>query len=306
MHKLIGVHTAIVTPFDENFKVNEEVLRQHIAFQLKMKVDGLIILGTTGETPTLTAYEKQKIIEIAIDENNKNKNKAFLSIGTGCYSTAATIENTKKAEDKGADAALVVTPYYNKPTQEGLYRHFKAVAEAVTIPIIIYNIAGRTGQNLQTETLKRLSEIENIVGVKEASGNILQMMDVYAHISENRPDFCLLCGDDALTLPAMTIGATGVISVVSNLVPALVVELIRRIRSYDLQGAKELHYQLLPLFKGAFLETNPIPIKYAMNMLGMNVGGCRLPLCEMSEANVEALTSIVMQYKCEKQNVCIV
>jgi 4-hydroxy-tetrahydrodipicolinate synthase len=297
MNKIKGVHTALVTPFDTNSELNEEVLRQNIRFQLDHGIDGLVILGTTGETPTLTHAEKQKITEISIDENNKHDNKAFLTIGTGCYSTTATIENTKKAKINGADAALVVTPYYNKPTQEGLYRHFKTVAEAVDIPIIIYNIAGRTGQNIQTDTLKRLSCIENIIGVKEASGNILQMMDVYHQICKTRQDFCLLSGDDALTLPAMTLGAQGVISVVSNLVPGQVLELTRYLEVGDWNAAKELHYKLLTLFKGAFLETNPIPIKFAMNAWGMNVGNCRLPLCEMSESNEAELKRILTHYQ---------
>lgn len=295
MHKIQGVHTALVTPFDRDGKLNEEVLRQNIRFQLEANVDGIVILGTTGETPTLTSDEKLRIIEIAVKEN---QSRSVLTVGTGCYSTEQTIENTKQAKENGADAALIVTPYYNKPTQEGLYRHFKKVAGAVDIPIIIYNIAGRTGVNLQTETLKRLSDIPNIIGVKEASGNILQMMDVYQSIAEHREDFCLLSGDDALTLPAMSIGAHGVISVVSNLVPGLVKELTTYLSSGNFKAARELHYRLLPLIKGAFIETNPIPIKALMNSFGMNVGSCREPLSDLSAENQAELQKIISSFEC--------
>lgn len=294
MYKFQGVHTALVTPFDSDGNLNEEVLRQNIRFQLKNHVDGLVILGTTAEAPTLTTSEKQRITEISFEENKK---ASVLTIGTGCYSTAKTIENTKLAEDNGADAALIVTPYYNKPTQEGLFLHFKAVAEAVNIPIIVYNIAGRTGQNMMTDTLQRLSDIPNIVGVKEASGNIMQMMDVYDRIAINRPDFSLLSGDDALTLPAMAIGAHGVISVVSNLVPDLIKCLTNYLSEGDFESARELHYRLQPLLKGAFIETNPIPIKALMNLFGMDVGLCRLPLCNLTEENNLALKNILNKYQ---------
>lgn len=294
MRKIEGVHTALVTPFDTNGNLNEEVLRQNIRFQLKGNIDGIVILGTTGEAPTLTDTEKQRICKISFEENQK---KSILTVGTGSYSTIETIENTKLAESNGADAALIVTPYYNKPTQKGMFLHFKAVAEAVNIPIIVYNIAGRTGQNMSTDTLQLLSDIPNIVGVKEASGNISQMMEVYDRIVTKRPDFSLLSGDDGLTLPAMSIGAHGVISVVSNLVPELIKSLTTFLQMQDYESARKLHYSLQPLFKGAFIETNPIPIKAAMNQFGMNVGSCRLPLCDLTDDNKQALKEILEQYQ---------
>lgn len=296
MHKITGVHTALVTPFDEGGLLNESVLREQIRYQLENDIDGLVVLGTTGEAPTLNKKEKETIIKIAIDENKKATKSALLTVGTGSYSTAETIENTAQAKNMGADCALIVTPYYNKPTQKGLYQHFKAIADAVDLPIIVYNIAARTGQNLTTETLKSLSEIKNIMGVKEASGSLNQMMDVYQSIVMEREDFCLLSGDDALTLPAMAIGAHGVISVVSNLVPQLIKKLTNYLTVGDFEAARKLHNELLPLFKAAFIETNPIPIKVAMNHLGMNVGPCRLPLSELVEENEAVLKRVLENY----------
>lgn len=294
MRKFQGAHTALITPFCEDGSLNEPSLRQNIRFQLDSGIDGLVILGTTGETPTLTADEKLRVIEIAMDEN-RNK-KTFLTIGTGSYSTAETMKQTKFAESLNADCALIVTPYYNKPTQEGLFQHFQAVAKSVDIPILVYNIAGRTGQNLTTATLKRLSAIENIIGVKEASGNVLQMMDVYADIIDQRPDFCLISGDDALTLPLMAIGGCGVISVLSNLLPSLIKQLTNYLQQEEFVMARKLHYQLLPLIKAIFIETNPMPIKAAMNYAGMQAGPCRLPLCDLLEENKKQLKTILEEF----------
>ncbi len=296
MHKITGVHTALVTPFDEKGLLNESFLKQQIRFQLENDIDGLVVLGTTGETPTLKKEEKESIIKIAVDENRKALKPAILTVGTGSYSTEETIKNTAQAKNLGADCALIVTPYYNKPTQKGLYQHFKAVADACDIPIIVYNIAGRTGQNLSTETLKNLSEIKNIIGVKEASGSLTQMMDVYQSIVMQREDFCLLSGDDALTLASMAIGAHGVISVVSNLIPGLIKKMTNLLTIGNFEAARKLHYELLPLFKAAFIETNPIPIKFAMNHLGMNVGSCRLPLTELEPENEIILKGVLANY----------
>ena len=296
MHKITGVHTALVTPFDKNGFLNENVLRQQIRFQLENDIDGLVVLGTTGETPTLKNQEKERIIKIAVDENRKALKQALVTVGTGSYSTEETIKNTTYAKNLGADCALIVTPYYNKPTQKGLYQHFKAVADACDIPIIVYNIVGRTGQNLSTETLRNLSEIKNIIGVKEASGSLAQMMEVYQSIVMQRDDFCLLSGDDGLTLPAMAIGAHGVISVVSNLIPGLIKKMTNLLTIGDFESARKLHYELLPLFKAAFIETNPVPIKVAMNHHGMNVGPCRLPLSELEPENEAILKSVLEGY----------
>lgn len=285
-----GAYTAIVTPFNENGELDEEGLRLNIRYQIKNGVDGIAALGTTGEAPTLSEQEKEKIICIASEET---KGKIKLMVGTGSYSTQQTIENTKKAKKFGAEIVLIVIPYYNKPTQEGLYKHFKAVAEAVDIPIMVYNIQGRTGQNLQTETLKRLANIPNIIGVKEASGNILQMMEVIEAIHNQQPEFSVMSGDDALTLPLMTLGGHGIISVVSNLLPYQVKALVTALQEKEYEKARQIHYNLLPLFRNAFIETNPIPIKAAMKMKGMAAGSCRLPLCDLMPENLAKLANSV-------------
>lgn len=286
---LKGLYTAVVTPFTGNEELNEEGFRHNLRFQVA-HVDGILVLGTTGETPTLTEKEKEIIIRIATDEI---KSKVPLMIGTGSYSTKQTIENTAKAKALGADIALIVTPYYNKPTQEGLYRHFKEVSSAVDLPICIYNIQGRTGQNIQTETLKRISDLPNVIGVKESSGNIVQMSDVIETIGRHRADFSIMCGDDAFTLPLIALGGHGAISVVSNLVPRPISDLIKAVLHRDMTKAQELHYALMPIFKSAFIETNPIAIKAAMEMCGMAAGPCRLPLCELLADNAKKLKQVI-------------
>jgi len=200
---------------------------------------------------------------------------------------------TKEASEIGVDGALIVAPYYNKPTQEGLYRHFKAIAESVDLPIILYNIPGRTGVNIDVLTEARLLEIDNIVSIKEASGNMQQIMDI---ISMTKNDKTILSGDDNLTLPIMACGGKGVISVVSNLLPKQVCDLVNNILEGNLSKAREIHYNLMPIFKAAFLETNPIPIKTAMNLVGLPAGPCRPPLCEMSQQNLDKLKSVIKRY----------
>lgn len=284
-----GVYTAIITPFLNDGSFDEEGFLSLLEEQIKAKVTGIVVLGTTGEAPTLSPQEKKRIITLA---RNALKSNTQLIVGTGSYSTSRTIEETKRAEELGADAALIVTPYYNKPTQEGLFLHYQAVAGQTRLPIIIYNIQGRTGQNLLTSTLKRLSEIQNIVAIKESSGNILQMMEVIETVVAARPDFKVLSGDDVLTLPLMSIGGHGIVSVVSNLVPALVLNLYQLCLAGDWKGAQNLHYQLLPLFRGAFIETNPIPIKTLMHFEGKPSGPCRLPLCPLTQENEKKLRHI--------------
>lgn len=288
--KLEGLFTAVVTPFNEQDQLDQEGLRRNLHFQLQHGVQGIVILGTTGEAPTLTPQEKEKIIEIAVEEV---KGKAFLMVGTGSYSTEQTIVSTRQAQEMGADAALIVTPYYNKPTQEGLYRHFSAICEAVSFPLCIYNIQGRTGQNLQTETLQRLAAFPSILGVKEASGNMMQINEVLANIAKVYSRFRLLSGDDALTLPIMALGGHGIISVVSNLIPGPIKAFIQTAQAGDFAKAREWHYQLLPLFKAAFIETNPIPIKAAMQLCGMAAGRCRLPLCDLAQTHLQTLIDVI-------------
>lgn len=287
-----GAITAIVTPFKENGDLDEQSLRNLVEFQIKNKIDGILPCGTTGESPTLDYEEHHKVIEIVIDAA---KGKVPVIAGTGSNSTREAIEMTKKAAEAGADASLQVCPYYNKPTQEGLYRHFSAIAKAVDIPIIIYNIQGRTGVNMETSTLARLAkEHSNIVGVKEASGNVAQMMEVINELPKN---FTVLSGDDNLTLPLMALGGKGVISVASNIVPKEMHELTEYALNGNFEKANQLHYKLLPLFKGIFIETNPIPIKAALAMKGMIKESYRLPMCEMKAENKEKLRKILVDLK---------
>lgn len=285
-----GLYTAIITPFGPQGNLDEEGLRENLTFQLEGKVDGIVVLGTTGETPTLTHEEQERVIDIALEEV---KGKALLMVGTGSYSTKQTIAMTRFAQEKKADAALIVTPYYNKPTQEGIFKHFSAICEAVSLPICLYNIQGRTAQNIQTETLERLISLPSIKGVKEASGNIIQMTEVLEKIKQQRPDFSVLSGDDILTFPLMALGGDGVISVVSNLIPHPMHQFIQAALEEKWTLAREWHYQLLPLFRAIFLETNPIPIKKAMELWGMAAGSCRLPLCDLSNGNAEKLQQVL-------------
>jgi len=285
-----GLYTAVVTPFDAEGKLDREGLRLNLRYQLLHEVDGVVVLGTTGEDPTLNLHEKQAIIEIAVEEL---KGKATVIVGTGTYSTETTIAATQRALDMGADAALIVTPYYNRPTQEGLFKHFSAICKAVSLPICLYNIQGRTGQNLQTETLRRLIDLPSIIGVKEASGNILQMTDVIEMAREYRPDFSILSGDDAFTLPLVALGGQGIISVAGNLIPGPMKALVQAALAGDFETARDWHYKLLPFLKSNFIETNPIPIKAAMHLSGMPSGSCRLPLCDLTPSHLEAIKQII-------------
>lgn len=287
--RLNGLYTALITPFNSEGKLDKDGLKENLQYQLRHNVDGIVILGTTGEDPTLTPHERRDIIEIALDQI---EGKATLIVGTGSYSTAQTIEATKNAKAMGADAALIVTPYYNKPTQEGLFRHFSAICEAVSFPICIYNIQGRTGQNLETETLQKIMQLPSIIGIKEASGNIMQISDVIAS-TRKIPHFSVLSGDDALTLPLVALGGHGIISVASNLLPGPMRKLVHAALQGDFATAREWHHKLLPFFRATFIETNPIPIKTAMQLSGMAAGLCRLPLCEMSSTHLDQIKNII-------------
>lgn len=291
-----GTYTAMVTPFrGENAdEVDYSGFRKNIKFQLDSKVEGIVPLGTTGESPTLTHEEKTRIIELAVREA---KGKAVVLVGTGSYSTKQTVEATKQAKELGADAALIVTPYYNKPTNEGIYRHFKAVSDSADIPVVVYNIQGRTGKNIEMPTLKKIAGLRNIAAVKEASGNVSQIMDVISDICDVKKDFSVMSGDDALTFPLMALGGKGVVSVVANIVPAEVKQMVDSAAAGDYKKAREIHYRLMPLFKNAFIETNPIPIKEAMEMMGMPAGKCRLPLCELMPDNRKKLEETLRQLR---------
>lgn len=288
--KLETLYTVVITPFDKGGKLDQEGLRKNLRRQLKHGIKGIVVLGTTGEAPTLSSKEKRSIIEIAAEEV---KGKAQLMVGTGSYSTEHTIEATREAQELGADGALIICPYYNKPTQEGLYRHFSAICDALSFPICIYNHQGRTGQNLETATLHRLLACPSIIGVKESSGSIMQFNEVLEMVGKHHPHVKVLSGDDALTLPLMAMGGYGVFSVASNLAPEPVRKLVQAASSGDFVQARAWHYQLLPFFKGTFIETNPIPIKAAMQLCGMPSGGCRLPLCDLTPASSQKLEQVI-------------
>ena len=286
MMNLRGAITALVTPMNGDGTVNYEGYRSLIRFQLEKGIDGLVPLGTTGETPTLTREEQDELIRIAVEEAG---GKVPLIVGVGTNATATTIANARRATELGADGLLVVTPYYNKPTNEGIVRHFEAVAASVDTPILVYNIVGRTGKNIDLATMQRLAAIKTVIGVKEASGDMAQIADIIQTIvrprrGSDRP-FAVLSGDDAWTLPLCAMGGDGVVSVVSNLVPDRMVALAKAALEGDMDRARDIHYGLLPLFKGAFIETNPVPIKQAMAWAGLPAGPCRLPLCELEEAS---------------------
>ncbi len=285
-----GSIVALVTPF-KNGKVDEQKLRALIDFQIKNGTSGIVPCGTTGESATLNFDEHESVIQATIEEVKK---RVPVIAGTGSNSTQEAIMLTKQAASAGADASLQVSPYYNRPTQKGLYEHFKAIAQSVKIPIILYNIAGRTGVNIEPETIAKLAQdCKNIVAVKEASGSLDQMSRIKQLCPEN---FDLISGDDGLTLPVLSIGGTGIISVVANIVPKDVADLVSAFEKGDLKKARESHYKLLPLIKAVFLETNPIPVKTAMGLLGMCEPDLRLPMCSMSVDNLEKLKKALKDY----------
>ncbi|MBU0468395.1 MAG: 4-hydroxy-tetrahydrodipicolinate synthase [Candidatus Omnitrophica bacterium] len=285
-----GSIVAIITPFTET-GVNEDKLKELVEFQIKNGTNGIVPCGTTGESPTLTTEEHDRVIEVCIEAANK---RVPVIAGTGSNSTAEAIHLTQHAAKAGADAALVVTPYYNKPTQKGLYLHFKAVAESVDIPIILYNIEGRCARNIETETVAKLAkDCKNIIGVKEASGNLEQVAAVRKACGDS---FIILSGDDALTLPMMELGGVGVISVVANIAPADVVKMIAAYNSGDKDKAYKINEKLLPLVKAMFVETNPSPVKAAAEFMGICSGKTRLPLCELEPENLEKVRSALKDY----------
>ncbi len=284
-----GAIVAIVTPF-KNGKVDEESLRRLIEEQIEAGTDGIVPCGTTGESTTLSHEEHDRVIEITIEAARK---RVPVIAGTGSNSTAEALRLTRHAWEAGADGALMVCPYYNRPTQEGLYLHYRAVAEAVPIPILVYNIPGRTGTNCLPETLARLAEIRNIVGVKEASGSLKQMSDV---IRLCGPDFAVLSGDDLFTLPLLALGGRGVISVISNVAPQEMAGMVDAFAAGDLERARSLHYRMAPLIDALFIETNPGPVKTALAMMGKIDEEMRLPLCPISEKSRTALKGVLQEY----------
>ncbi|MGI5055856.1 4-hydroxy-tetrahydrodipicolinate synthase [Treponema socranskii] len=286
MIRLRGAFTAMITPMKEDGSIDYDGYRKLLRFQMEAGIDGLVPLGTTGETPTLDEDEEQRIIDVVMEEvrafEKERDVKVPVVLGAGSNNTRDAVRYTERAKKAGADAALVVTPYYNKPSSEGIFRHFEAVSR-VGIPILVYNIAGRTGKNIDTPTLSRIADLPNIAGVKEASGSISQMTDVIDTIKPKHPDFAVLSGDDAMTLPLIACGGDGVVSVVSNAAPAFVSEMVKAALSGDYEAARKIHYRLLPFFKAAFVDGNPTSIKYAMRVKGLPSGSVRLPLVDVHD-----------------------
>jgi 4-hydroxy-tetrahydrodipicolinate synthase len=282
-----GTGTAMITPFKSDGSVDEKALRRFVDFQIDGHVDMLLPCGTTGEGATLDENETDRVVQIVIEQSRQ---RVPVIVGAGSNSTAKAIQMTKRAKRLGADGVLSVGPYYNKPTQQGYYEHFKAIAEADDIPVIVYNVPGRTGGNIEAKTMLRLAEIPNIVAVKEASGNLGQIMDI---IREAPPEFRVLSGDDALALAIVVLGGDGVVSVVSNETPAMMSAIIDAALQGNVEKARELHYKLLPLMNVNFIESNPIPAKAALAMMGLIEENYRLPLVRITSANREKVAQVV-------------
>ncbi len=285
-----GALTAMVTPFDKEGNVDEKGLRKNVEFQMKKGIDGLVPVGTTGECATVSYEEHNQIVDIVIDAA---RGRVPVLPGTGSNSTWEAIMLTKHAEEAGADGALLVCPYYNRPTQAGLYAHFKKIAEEVDIPQIIYNIPSRTGVNMLPETMAKLAKLRNVAGVKEATGDMKQVAKVIELTKGS--NFLVTSGNDSDTLDVIRLGGVGVISVASNIIPDRVVELVKVARSGDFERAKKIHDELTPIFKNLFIETNPAPVKTAMNWMGLPAGGLRLPLVGMLPENQNILRETLVK-----------
>jgi 4-hydroxy-tetrahydrodipicolinate synthase len=282
----IGSLVAIVTPFRKG-KVDEQSFASLIEWQIANGTNGIVPCGTTGESATLSHEEHNRVVELTVEVVNR---RVPVIAGTGSNSTDEAIALTRHAKQAGADGALLITPYYNKPTQEGLYRHYKAVAEAVDLPLVLYNIPGRTGVNMLAATIARLSAIRNIVGVKEGSGSVQQASDIVQMCGER---LTVLAGDDVLTLPIMAVGGKGVITVTANLLPADMANLVKAFAAGKLEEARRIHFRLSPLFAALFYETNPIPVKEALGMMGKIDPELRLPLCAMATDTREKLARVL-------------
>ena len=274
-----GTFTALVTPFRDG-AIDTSTFEKLIEAQVAAGITGIVAVGTTGESPTLSHEEREQVIRLAVTAANK---RCQVLAGTGSNATHHAVGDTKIAEKLGVDGALLVVPYYNKPSQEGLFRHFKTVADATSLPIMLYNIPGRCGVDIGPDTVVRLAkECRNITSIKEASGSVERVSELHARLPES---FTILSGDDSLTLPFMSVGAVGVVSVASNIFPAEVCSLVHAYQTGDVKSAKRLHRKMFPLFKDLFIEPNPVPVKTALGWRGEMSGECRLPLCEMTAAN---------------------
>jgi 4-hydroxy-tetrahydrodipicolinate synthase len=285
-----GAISAIVTPFRDG-AVDEAALRDFIEWQIQNGIDGIFPCGSTGESATLTHAEHEQVIKITVEQARK---RVPVLAGTGSNSTAEAIRLTTFAREIGADGAVLISPYYNKPTQEGIFRHYKMIAASVDLPLVVYNIPGRTGSNILPDTFARLCEVKNIVGVKEASGSMDQISDIRRLCGDR---LTILSGDDSMTLPMMAVGAKGVISVVSNAMPRETHELVAAALADDFTRAREIHFRLLPLMRALFLETNPIPIKQALAFMGKCTPELRMPLTPMSPAAADKLRSAMKELR---------
>lgn len=287
MVKFGKVLTAMVTPFNEDLEIDYQRTQELVVRLIESGSDGVIVSGTTGESPTLSKKEKLNLFRSVVEAIG---GKGTVIAGTGSYNTAESVELTKEAEKTGVDGFLFVAPYYNKPSQEGLYRHFKEIAGATSLPAIIYNIPSRTGVNVSVDTMVRLAGIENVVGVKESSGNLAQVSEIH----EKTPsDFMIYSGDDALTLPVLSVGGVGIISVASHIAGRKIKEMVTAYEKGEVQKAAEINANLGPLFRALFINTNPIMVKTACNLVGLKVGGLRLPLVEASEKEVEIIREVL-------------
>ncbi len=284
-----GAIVAIVTPFKDG-KLDEEAFRGLIEFQIEQGIKGIVPCGTTGESATLSYEEHERVIDITVETV---AGRVPVIAGTGSNSTQEAIKLTKHAKDAGVDGVLLITPYYNKPTQEGLFRHYEAIAKACDIPQILYNVPSRTGINMEYGTVVSLAKIDVVVGIKEASGNLVQCGRIIYNTPE---DFVLLSGDDGLALPILSLGGKGVISVTANVLPSKVSRMVESFLSGDVAGARKLHYELLDINSVMFIETNPIPVKTALSMMGKIKEELRLPLCQMSDLNKQRLFDILKSH----------
>ncbi len=284
-----GCGTALVTPFREDYSLDESALRRLVRRQIDAGINFLVPCGTTGENPTLTRAEHLRVVEITLEEA---RGRTPVLAGCGGYNTAEVIELAKELEAMGVDGLLSVTPYYNKPTQEGLYQHYKAIASATSLPIVVYSVQGRTGVNVEPATLKRLAEIDNIAGVKEASGNISQIASI---IRQMPARFHVLSGDDAITLPLIALGGRGIISVASNEIPAEMTRLTALCLANDFPAARELYHKYLPLMELNFVESNPIPVKAAMAKMGLLEPVWRLPLVPPRPESLAKIEKVLEQ-----------
>jgi 4-hydroxy-tetrahydrodipicolinate synthase len=282
-----GCFPALVTPFDKQGKVCEKGLSSNIEWVIKKGVAGIIPCGTTGESPTISHEEHRHVVEVAVSVAN---GRVPVIAGAGSNNTSEAIGLAQFAEKAKADAVLCIVPYYNKPTQEGMYQHFKAIAESISIPLFLYNLPGRCVVNMLPETVERLCEIKNIVGIKEGHSDLVQVSEIHRRCGDR---MTILSGDDALTLPMLSVGAKGVISVVGNIVPDLMGKMIDCFFDGKVKDAIEIHEKLLPFINSLFLETNPIPVKAALNHIGLSAGEPRLPLVKMSDANFAKMVQVM-------------